>query len=186
VSFLERLAETYGPFDIVLDDGGHTMKQQIVTIKTLFPHVKNGGVFVVEDTHTSYWPGFGIAAHECFMNYAKRFVDSINGWFIVSGRNPVTDWTRSVRGMHVYPSVVVLEKGVVVKSRPVRSGERRPGVPFHRSFISSLQGKTALHDLLWVCEATWYRLIGHRLMSDYYSGCIRLRREQAAGNHPPS
>lgn len=185
-AFLERLAATYGPFDIVLDDGGHTMRQQIVTIETLFPHVKEGGVFIVEDTHTSYWPGFGIATSESFMDYTKRLVDAVNGWFIVSGRQPVTTWTRTVRGLHVYPSVVVLDKGVVVEPRLVRSGEERPSGSFHESFVSSLAGKTPLHDVVWACKSLWYRLIGNRLMSDYYAGCIRLRRTQGAGASPRS
>lgn len=185
-SFLERLASTYGPFDIVLDDGGHTMKQQIVTIETLFPHVKEGGVFIVEDTHTSYWPGFGITEHEPFMEYAKRLVDKINGWFVVSAKDPVTDWTRTVRGLHFYPSVVVLEKGTVTEPRPVRSGEGRLGTAFHEAFMPSLRGKTLLHDLVWTCKSAWYRVIGNRWMSDYYAGCVRLRREQAAGKSPHS
>lgn len=41
--------------DIILDDGGHTMKQQIVSFKTLFPFVRSGGVYIIEDLHTSYW-----------------------------------------------------------------------------------------------------------------------------------
>lgn len=181
-SFLERLAATYGPFDIILDDGGHTMKQQIVTLETLFPHLRNGGVFIVEDTHTSYWPGFGVVDHESFMDYAKRLVDGINGWFVVSGTEPVNTWTRTVRGLHFYPSMVVLEKDVVEEPRFVRSGEERPGIPFRESFASSLDGKTALHDVVWRFKSAWYRLIGNHVMGDYYAGCIRLRRAQASGN----
>ncbi len=33
--------------DIVLDDGGHTMSQQTVTMRMLFPHLKPGGIFYV-------------------------------------------------------------------------------------------------------------------------------------------
>ena len=54
--FLRGLHETYGPFDVVIDDGGHTMQQQIVTAETLFPLIKDDGLLIVEDTHTSYWP----------------------------------------------------------------------------------------------------------------------------------
>lgn len=46
-------------FDIIIDDGGHTMPQQITSFKTLFYHVKKGGMYVIEDLHTSWWAKFG-------------------------------------------------------------------------------------------------------------------------------
>jgi hypothetical protein len=50
-------------FDIIIDDGGHTMLQQQVTLKVLFlNHLKAGGIFILEDLHTSepnYWGSHG-------------------------------------------------------------------------------------------------------------------------------
>jgi hypothetical protein len=40
-------------FDIILDDGGHTMKQQQVSFGTLFKKLKKGGMYILEDLHTS-------------------------------------------------------------------------------------------------------------------------------------
>ena len=41
-------------FDVILDDGGHTMLQQQLTLKVLFTdHLKSGGLFILEDLHTS-------------------------------------------------------------------------------------------------------------------------------------
>jgi demethylmacrocin O-methyltransferase len=61
------LAKYPGPYDIVLDDGGHSMEQQQVSLGFLFPHVRPGGYYVVEDVHTSlpvFYPhrGFAVAA----------------------------------------------------------------------------------------------------------------------------
>jgi hypothetical protein len=50
---LERCIKNEDPFDIILDDGGHTMKQQQVTFGFLIDHVKKGGYFILEDLHTS-------------------------------------------------------------------------------------------------------------------------------------
>lgn len=48
-------------FDLILDDGGHTMENQQVSLAVLFPHVRPGGYYVVEDVHTSkMFPGWGI------------------------------------------------------------------------------------------------------------------------------
>jgi hypothetical protein len=40
-------------FDLIIDDGGHTMKQQQVPFGLLFKELKNGGVYIIEDLHTS-------------------------------------------------------------------------------------------------------------------------------------
>ena len=44
-----------GQFDIILDDAGHSMIGQIGSFQTLFPYLKSGGLYVIEDLHTSYW-----------------------------------------------------------------------------------------------------------------------------------
>jgi len=40
-------------FDIILDDGGHTMKQQQTSFGFLFSKLKKGGLYIIEDLHTS-------------------------------------------------------------------------------------------------------------------------------------
>lgn len=56
---LENLVlKTYNKFDIIIDDGGHMMHQQQITLATLFKYVKPGGVFVIEDLHTSGHPSY--------------------------------------------------------------------------------------------------------------------------------
>lgn len=40
-----------GDFDIIIDDGGHTMKQQQVSLKHLFKYVKSNGYYIIEDLH---------------------------------------------------------------------------------------------------------------------------------------
>ena len=76
-TFWKKFRETVGMVDIVLDDGGHTYEQQIVTTEMLLDNIKDGGLLVVEDTHTSYMDGFGLKKYS-FIEYAKRFIDKIN------------------------------------------------------------------------------------------------------------
>lgn len=45
-----------GKYDVIVDDGGHTMSQQITSLKELWPVVSSGGIYVIEDLMTSYWP----------------------------------------------------------------------------------------------------------------------------------
>ncbi len=54
---LDGLMQRVGSrLDLVIDDGGHTMEQQQVTLAHLFPHVCSGGLYIVEDLHTSFFP----------------------------------------------------------------------------------------------------------------------------------
>jgi hypothetical protein len=66
-----------GEVDILLDDGGHTYAQQIITTEAMLGAIRDGGVLVVEDTHTSYMDGFGPDRFS-FIAYAKQLVDGIN------------------------------------------------------------------------------------------------------------
>lgn len=52
------IKEHGGDFDVIIDDGGHTMQQQQLTLKTYFKHLKSGGLYVIEDLHTSYLTGW--------------------------------------------------------------------------------------------------------------------------------
>jgi hypothetical protein len=40
-------------FDIIIDDGGHTVKQQRTSLETLWKYVKDGGIYIIEDLHTN-------------------------------------------------------------------------------------------------------------------------------------
>lgn len=42
-----------GQFDVILDDGGHAMDHQQISLGYLFQHIKPGGMFIIEDVHTS-------------------------------------------------------------------------------------------------------------------------------------
>lgn len=43
-----------GGYDVIVDDGGHTMGQQLASLKALWPAVSSGGIYVIEDLQTSY------------------------------------------------------------------------------------------------------------------------------------
>jgi len=76
-NFWNNFNNSVGSIDIVLDDGGHSYEQQIITTEMLLDQVNDGGLIVVEDTHTSYLSGFGSRKYS-FINYTKNFIDKIN------------------------------------------------------------------------------------------------------------
>tara|TARA_E500000331_G_C17059623_1_gene627621 strand:- start:122 stop:826 length:705 start_codon:yes stop_codon:yes gene_type:complete len=59
VDDLEEFLSLHGDdFDIIIDDGGHTMRQQQISMGVLFQAVKSGGHYIIEDLHTcsGEWP----------------------------------------------------------------------------------------------------------------------------------
>ena len=76
--FWKNFFKTVGKVDIMLDDGGHTFEQQIITAESVLDNIKDGGMLVVEDTHTSYMYDFGGISNTSFVSYAKNFIDGIN------------------------------------------------------------------------------------------------------------
>lgn len=60
VDFLNTFMEEAGTdFDIIIDDGGHRMNQQITSLETLWKAVVPGGIYFCEDLQTSYWDNYG-------------------------------------------------------------------------------------------------------------------------------
>ena len=52
-SFAKECKEKGYKFDMILDDGSHHMLDQQITLGYLFPILKSGGLFFIEDLHTS-------------------------------------------------------------------------------------------------------------------------------------
>jgi len=77
---LKRLSQEYGGFDIVIDDGSHLNEHVVKTFEVLFPLLRSGGIYVVEDTQTSYWQTYRGGMHHphSSMTYFKNLVDGLN------------------------------------------------------------------------------------------------------------
>jgi hypothetical protein len=128
--FLNKLIEKYGHFDVIIDDGGHTMNQQKVSFNTLFKAVPNGGVYLCEDCHTSYWSDFGggYKNKSSFIEFSKKLIDVINYRYIgitsdtekasllrriksaIRRRQISSEYQDMMKSVAFYDSIVVVEK----------------------------------------------------------------------------
>ncbi len=119
-----------GNFDIIIDDGGHTMRQQIVSFETLFPYLKSGGLYIIEDLHTSYWKQWG--GHGTFSNpaagpgttveFLKKLVEDVNypgaaeGGYWEWARTPpfmrvkLNNYQQDIYSIQFYKSLCVIKK----------------------------------------------------------------------------
>ena len=80
-SFWRNFFAEIGKVDVVLDDGGHTFEQQIVTSNECIPNISDGGKLIVEDTHTSYLKDFGYPSRYTFIEWTKTVIDHIHQRF---------------------------------------------------------------------------------------------------------
>jgi hypothetical protein len=134
VEFLDRVIAEHGPFDIVIDDGSHVGSDQITSFKRLIRHTRH--LYVVEDTHTSYW-GQWQPVSEGFIGFAKGLIDDLHMYFIVANTSEVYSeeaWAKTVgqrdlgarsylRSISFHDSMVVFEVGAI--GAPAR---RRRGI----------------------------------------------------------
>jgi SAM-dependent methyltransferase len=112
--FLDAVVAEMGGVDIVLDDGSHRMDHVAASLRTLFPHLSSGGVYMIEDLHTAYWENFGggLDAPANFFNVVRGIVDDMHHWYHGGKVTwPVT--AGGVTGIHIHDSIVVLDKETV-------------------------------------------------------------------------
>lgn len=122
-AFLRGVAAEMGEIDIVLDDGSHVSGHQQVSFETLFPLVKDGGLYVIEDTHTAYWPDAydgGYRREGTAIELMKQMIDDMHGWY--HDKPTQTPAKDQIAAIHVYDSMIVLEKARVVRPSYVQVG----------------------------------------------------------------
>ena len=112
--FLTHVIDEMGGVDVILDDGSHKTKHQIKSFKYLFPRMSRGGVYMVEDLHTSFWRGYG-GGYGCQSNFFGFSSDLINDmhhwWHFNRLKHPTLKDMCS--GVHIHDSVAVFDKGAV-------------------------------------------------------------------------
>jgi len=79
--FLSDILQIIGNPDIIIDDGSHINEDIIISFQYLFPKLSRGGLYVIEDTQTSYINSYGgdstnLDSPLTTMNYFKRLIDS--------------------------------------------------------------------------------------------------------------
>jgi hypothetical protein len=109
---LRRLVARTGPLDVVVDDGGHRVEQQMPSLAFLWPHLKPGGIYIIEDTHTSYLESYGMGWRRpgSTISELTGCVDDLHrDWHEESATYPDIDF------VHFYSGACVLGKRAAVR-----------------------------------------------------------------------
>jgi SAM-dependent methyltransferase len=114
VDFWQNFLTDNTGFDIIIDDGSHIMAHQITTLQQTFPHLREGGIYICEDTHTSYWKNWGgqYGGEGTFLAYSKAITDIVNQQHLVDQpiKNDVLENYNNLYSVSFYNSMVVFEK----------------------------------------------------------------------------
>lgn len=115
--YLTAMAREHGPFDLVIDDGSHVNEHVRTSFRTLFPYVRPGGLYVIEDLQTAYFPDFGgstggVSRPDTSLGLVKGLIDDLHHR---EHREPSvtrpTPTQSTVTGVHAYHNIVFVEKG---------------------------------------------------------------------------
>ena len=105
-----------GGVDIVLDDGSHQTKHQIESFKFLFPRMSKGGIYMVEDLHTSFWRGYGggYGRPSNFFGFSADMINDMHHWWHFDRlKHPSLE--NMCSGIHIYDSLAAFERGLAVE-----------------------------------------------------------------------
>lgn len=125
ISFLKDVIKKIGNPDIIIDDGGHKMKEQINSFHFLYDKLNCGGVYICEDVHTSYIKknyGGGYRKSGTFIEYSKSLIDYIHSSYFYNKRINDSIFSKFIKSIHFYDSIIVIEKEEYKKPETLSAG----------------------------------------------------------------
>jgi hypothetical protein len=114
-AFWAAFVREHPRIDIVIDDGGHLPGQQALTLESLLPHIRPGGIYICEDIHGAAQP------FQAFIDGLTRPLSSVREGGV---KTPVSSLQGHVASVHRYPILTVIEKA---RWRPAAFQARRYG-----------------------------------------------------------
>lgn len=107
--FWRRFKQEVGAVDIVIDDGGHTPRQQIITLEEMLPQIKPGGVYICEDVHGDF---------NRFASYVQGLEHNLNASELIThpdqNKKALTSQANalqdSIAAIHHYPFITVIDR----------------------------------------------------------------------------
>lgn len=125
VSQVAKLAG--GQFDVILDDGSHVNSLTIASFNLLYPSLKPGGIYIIEDMHCTYlgkdllsgivngrWPGMQYNKDVEWVNNREDIDDFFQKHIRIMDIGSPQDTHYPIEWIHFYSKTVVIKKPIVV------------------------------------------------------------------------
>jgi hypothetical protein len=110
-AFMTGVVEEMGGLDVVLDDGSHVASHQRASFDILFGRLSEGGLYVIEDLHTSYWPKAegGVRRPGTGIEFLKAKIDEMHRHYYERGLNTPASMPE-IESIQFFDSIAVLRK----------------------------------------------------------------------------
>ncbi|MEJ0016269.1 MAG: class I SAM-dependent methyltransferase [Acetobacteraceae bacterium] len=123
--FLRSVLQEVGQPTVVIDDGGHRANQQITSFEELYPALTDNGIYIVEDTHSSLWPGVFMDRQDqqSFLQFSLARCADLMEWtgkrenFQILGSDQadsltdtVSEFCRNTKAISFFDSMIVYER----------------------------------------------------------------------------
>jgi hypothetical protein len=180
-AFWAELLQRTGPVDVLIDDGGHAPDQQIVTVACAVAHLRDGGVIVVEDTHSAFMPkNYPAARRFDLMAFAQHVVAAMHrrNPMVTHGVDDAMGFAKAIHRVEFVESMIVfhVDRRLCAASQALEAGAIMPPAfgsehaTLHQSAVAAFESQPAWLQLL---LAPVRRLIGV---------AVRASRRIAAAN----
>ena len=109
-NFWKKFYSKNGKIDILIDDGGHTNLQQITALMESIENIKNDGLIIIEDTHTSFmnYKGFKNPSDYSLINFTNKIIENLHS------RNPMIKkkmnlFSKKISSIEYFDSIVIIK-----------------------------------------------------------------------------
>lgn len=110
--FWDSILHEFGQCDIFIDDMSHVNDLTIATFKIVFPMVKSGGTYIIEDIEGSWYPDYGFggtkdvndSSHPSIINFCRGLLNELNSKY--NGAEVV----YGVSSLNFIPNAVIITK----------------------------------------------------------------------------
>jgi hypothetical protein len=113
---LEKIADENNPLTVIIDDGSHVWKHQIDTFLVAFQLLAPGGLYFIEDMHTSYTTHTWNVGNQTGIDFTKILIDEVmlhgktfDGFAGVVNM-PLSYTEKWIESITFYRSLVVIKK----------------------------------------------------------------------------
>lgn len=117
---LKSIVKIIGNPDIIIDDASHVQKNTIKSFEILFPLLKSGGLYCIEDLQTSYFPSWGgdetvfDFSKETVMNYFFKVCHYVNlkrqGTFQVPPNITIPELYKTIKSVCFHHGQIIIIK----------------------------------------------------------------------------
>jgi hypothetical protein len=116
LDLLQRIINEHGPFDIVIDDGSHMVDHVLTSFTFIYPRLPPAGIYIVEDTQTSFHPGAGgsPAGHATIFSLASSLTLAMHrreGYDTTLDQENLAEFGEITESISTYRNLIVFHRG---------------------------------------------------------------------------